>query len=101
MSMLVQPVRIWTLACPNPECDLVGVEIEAPSKIAVSHTLATRPQYVCTCCEWDLQRLPDRPVELKLTEEQAQLLARAIEESAEGVDGDDHIKLVHLRTLLP
>ena len=99
--MLVQPVRIWTLACPNPECDLVGVEIEAPSKIVVSPSLATRPEYLCIHCEWPMQRLPDRPVELKLTEEQAQVLAKAIEAAADETDGDDHVRLLGIRSQLP
>lgn len=101
MSRVVQSVRVWTMACPNPECELVGMEVEAPSKIALSASLAYRPEYVCVHCEWDLQRLPDRPVELKLTEEQAQALASAIETAADDVDGDDHVRLLGIRSQLP
>lgn len=100
---VVQQVRVWSMACPNPDCELVGVEVEAPSKIAISGHLATRPQYVCLACEWDLQRLPDRPWQLRLTDLEADHLHRVLDDAIDrDVDGSDldHATLLRLRLMV-
>ena len=97
MTRAVSYGEKWAITCPNPECDDVGVEIEAPGMILVSQHLATRPEYICIHCGWPMQRLPDRPVELRLTEEEADLLARAI--SVAAAEATDDVGVERLRVL--
>lgn len=99
---VVQPVQIQMWACANPDCDLVGAELEIPSKVAAGQLLAYRPVWVCVHCEWDLQRLPDRPHHFRFTDSELAHLRTALGITIDEDTADsslDHATLLRLQVM--
>lgn len=74
------------ITCQNVDCDLAGVEVDAPPHVHVGGLLAIAPSWVCTSCGWQMMTIPDRPVHVRLTVRETVLigdLLRRLEQGAE------------------